>query len=85
MEFLMFLWHHCHPGVIVFLSCLAHRYKILISIYLLPLAGAFYSRMVPYPYVALVSLDLSPGEERQFKNSRIVRVGGGPCDVSPTH
>ena len=53
-----------HPGVIVFLLCLARYYKILISNWLLPLAGAVYSRVVSYPHVALVSLDSSPREER---------------------
>ena len=47
------LWHHCHPGVIVFLLCLAHRYKFLISIYLLPLAGTVHSGTVSYPSVII--------------------------------
>ena len=67
MEFLLFLWDHCHPGVIMFVLCLARRYKFLLHIYLLPLAGAVSSRMVPYPFVALVSVTLSPREERQLK------------------
>ena len=54
MEFLFFLWHHCHPRVVVSVLCLARRYKCLFHISLLPLAGAVSSRMVPYPYVALV-------------------------------
>ena len=66
-KFLLFLWYHCHPGVIMFVLCLARRYKFLFHIYLLPLAGAVSSRMFPYPYVALVSQDLSPREERQLK------------------
>ena len=52
MEFLMFLWHHCHPRVVSVL-CLARRYTFLCHISLLPLAGAI-SSMFPYPYVALV-------------------------------
>ena len=40
-----------------------------------PLAGAVYSRMVPYPYVALVSLTLSPRERTTTQNSRMVRRG----------
>ena len=63
----MFLWYYCHPGVIVFVLCLARRYKFLFHIYLLPLTGAVSSLMVPYPFVALVSLDLSSREERQLK------------------
>ena len=54
MEFFMFLWQHCHPGVIVCYLCLARRYKFLFHIYFLSLAGAVSSRMVPYPFVAVV-------------------------------
>ena len=40
--------------------------QILTIIYLLPLAGAVYSRMVPYPSVDLVNLDSSLREERSW-------------------
>ena len=32
MEFLLFLWHHCHPGVVVSVLCVARRYKCLFHI-----------------------------------------------------
>ena len=54
------------PGDIVFLLCLARCYKILISISFLLLAKAVYSRVVPYPTVALVDLDSSLREERSW-------------------
>ena len=62
VEFRLVLWHHCPPGVIMFLLCLARCYNCLF-----PLAGAVYSRMVTYPHAALVSMNLSLWEERQHK------------------
>ena len=76
IEFFVFLWHHCQPGANFFLLCLVRRYKLRffgaslqITVWHVsfPLAGAFYSRMVKFPYVALVDMDLSLREERQLK------------------
>ena len=49
MEFLMFHWHHCHC-----VACLARRYNSLFHVSVPSLAGAFFSRVCPYPFVAVV-------------------------------
>ena len=53
----------------MFVLCLARRYKFLFHIYLLLLAGAVSSCMVPNPYVALVNLGLSPRKNVNSKCS----------------
>ena len=84
MEFFLLLWHHCRPGVIVFLMSGALHLNFDQQL-VFPLAGAGYS---PYPYVSLVS-PVRRGYDRHLygQKARATRryVSGGPSDVLPSH